>query len=69
MGSTRTGPHPTFHNLKHAACLDAYPTAGNPIYEAQKGDFLKRKVADLRQLWRNMRKKKLRNAAACADAK
>ena len=30
----------------------AYPAAGKPLYKAQKSDFLRRKVADLRQIWR-----------------
>ncbi len=50
-------------------------TAGNPLYEAQNSDFLKRRVADLRKIWRNWRKcvKYLctifwRNFYACVDA-
>ena len=35
--------------------MGSCPTAGDPIYKAQKSDFLMRKVADLRQIWRNRR--------------
>ncbi len=31
------------------------PAAGEPLYKAQKSDFLKRKVANLRKYWRNWR--------------
>ena len=33
----------------------ACPAAGNPLYETQNSDFSRRKVADLRQIWRNKR--------------
>ncbi len=38
-------------------CVDyrLFPAAGKPLYEAQNSDFSRRKVADLRQIWRNKR--------------
>ncbi len=53
----------------HKLCLllRAQPP-GNPLYEAQNSDFLRRKVADLRQNWRNCAKKYLRKFDACVDA-
>ncbi len=47
------------------------PAAGGPLYKAQKSDFLKRKVANLREywrIWRNCAKKYLRKFNVCVDA-
>ncbi len=45
---------------KEVFYTNAYPAAGKPLYEAQKSDFLKCKVANLRgfwRIWRNCAKK------------
>ncbi len=51
--------------------MSPIPTDGDPLYEAQNSDFLKRKVADLRKIWRNKRncakKKYLRKFDVCVD--